>query len=644
MVGVAENNAISLQIGSYPLAFHGSLGEFYAIQRYSVGLARELTHRYMSGYYDVRASADDISKIEEIYNIGLDHMIEAADKIAGKLAGLGRYDVDKRYIVETYCSSGADTYWKETVQTLEADYHKIQDGADREKMEREIRKESRSRMVGGGFGLSGALKGMIEAGAINATTGAAHSLFNAIGNAATDANAKKARDALCDAYRAQIENGLLGAIYTLAMQAFLDELHIEVAPGVESRKSEAVVENAKKGIIPRENLEAALVGAIEADPENLEAYQMLLSIAPQYESDLHNVAATLGLEAPKQLLEGRHEFYGLKFDDLHDVESVKAAFAEFKEVVYKSCSDKGKITSIFANNEPKQAVAALMAYIRGSVPRLLKDKDEVFGNIKALHAMQDYIQTEPASSEAVKKLYSSIAGSIAATIRQVDENVNDLLWNNTMAMIQLLTGNQKLSDYSIESIDQCLEAVDTIGVLTADQKKLLKKKLNESKDALLKEQAEKEEKKRRKQEEKAEKERKKREEKEEKARRKAEAEEKKRQEKEAEEQEKARIQAEKDAEKQKILDRKNEIGNKKFADIYFDGIKGKVLAIPVKLFIAIFVLGLVMAIFAPLGLVYVGVYVFRFWKRCKNFRAFERAEGLQPISTAKLLVARLPWF
>lgn len=58
---------------------------------------------------------------------------------------------------------------------------------------REIRKETRGRWQGGGFGVSGALKGAITAGAMNAVGGMAHSAFNALGNLGTGISADSAR-------------------------------------------------------------------------------------------------------------------------------------------------------------------------------------------------------------------------------------------------------------------------------------------------------------------------------------------------------------------------------------------------------------------------------------------------------------------
>lgn len=53
------------------------------------------------------------------------------------------------------------------------------------KQERAYRKEMRGRWEGGGFGVGGAIKGAVTAGAMNAAAGGFHSTVNLIGNTFT---------------------------------------------------------------------------------------------------------------------------------------------------------------------------------------------------------------------------------------------------------------------------------------------------------------------------------------------------------------------------------------------------------------------------------------------------------------------------
>lgn len=73
-------------------------------------------------------------------------------------------------------------YWIPIFEDIDYKYNVICYGTEAAEYYRKLRKETRRRLVGGGFGLGGAIKGIATAGAINMLTGAAHSAFNFAGN------------------------------------------------------------------------------------------------------------------------------------------------------------------------------------------------------------------------------------------------------------------------------------------------------------------------------------------------------------------------------------------------------------------------------------------------------------------------------
>ena len=105
------------------------------------------------------------------------------------------YNLDSELFINKYASN----YIEETIQILEEVHqtlHRIDDQYKQEVAYRELQKRYRSRVVGGGFGLGGALKGMATAAALNATSGMAHSLGNSIGNAGSNFTASNSKDKL----------------------------------------------------------------------------------------------------------------------------------------------------------------------------------------------------------------------------------------------------------------------------------------------------------------------------------------------------------------------------------------------------------------------------------------------------------------
>lgn len=81
--------------------------------------------------------------------------------------------------------------WNIEMNSLCERFDEIEAENQLEKEYRDFRKASRGRVIGGGFGLSGALEGMAKAGMVNMTTGLAHSVANSIGNRKTDYKSKK---------------------------------------------------------------------------------------------------------------------------------------------------------------------------------------------------------------------------------------------------------------------------------------------------------------------------------------------------------------------------------------------------------------------------------------------------------------------
>ena len=113
------------------------------------------------------------------------------------------------------------------------------------------RKASRGRVVGGGFGVGGALKGMATAGAMNAISGAGHSLVNAIGNAGSALEAASAKRALYNnssvktLLRNGIRNDILGCFnaHIRLINRRKDDYFVNC---FDSDKAGALFQNAKK--------------------------------------------------------------------------------------------------------------------------------------------------------------------------------------------------------------------------------------------------------------------------------------------------------------------------------------------------------------------------------------------------------------
>lgn len=143
----------------------------------AVRRAKAHTAAFSSNYTDLDAFISKSNKIiggiyEDFYQKALDYL---------RAKGIFSYDTGQ-------IARASEKYafvWQNLYQSIYADYADMEKSAKREIAQRERQKANRGRVVGGGFGLKGAVKGMMTAGAINAATGAAYSAANGVGNAVT---------------------------------------------------------------------------------------------------------------------------------------------------------------------------------------------------------------------------------------------------------------------------------------------------------------------------------------------------------------------------------------------------------------------------------------------------------------------------
>lgn len=99
------------------------------------------------------------------------------------------YDVSR----DEYCASCADyTETEHALNFVAQQYTAIQNKREADAKYRAVRKASRGRWQGGGFGFSGAVKGAAMAGGMNLLSGMGHSMINAVGNAGSSMEASSA--------------------------------------------------------------------------------------------------------------------------------------------------------------------------------------------------------------------------------------------------------------------------------------------------------------------------------------------------------------------------------------------------------------------------------------------------------------------
>lgn len=289
--------------------------------------------RAVGAYAHIYRETDNISDVLDGYVEAVTAITEkfAIEPLYAKLADADIFDVSRNeFDDECWDLSGCEEYYDDIVDK----YNDIVSELEESREYREMRKASRGRVVGGGFGVGGALKGMAAAGAMNAVSGLGHSIANAVGNARSSAEAASAKRALynSESTLATLAAGVEDCIKKIFV-AYLDFINERIEDSSDSEsgyyidytvyddeKGETLLKNA---ILHPEKREEILIRAIGASPYDCDICEYIfteyeaerktiLMIADRYHIDMTSCC--------EELLEG---FYGN--EAMEDIEKNREA-------------------------------------------------------------------------------------------------------------------------------------------------------------------------------------------------------------------------------------------------------------------------------------------------------------------------------
>ena len=257
--------------------------------------------------YDGYGSIDTF--IEHGFDDGLEIIVEVIDRMAIKeiLINHARiYDCDvDRFFREYYAGDNGWFVWDEKYSAIEDKYLAIRLNQQQLDEYRRRRRENRSRWIGGGFGLGGAIKGAMKAGAMNMLSGAAHGLFNTgakIFSAISEAN-QKSTLYRSKATRNTIYDGIYDSVfyihrpltYLLSIQNKLGSGHIEYFINGGFERAQAVINNFPS--MNKRDILEALPGIVLLSPYGSDLYKKLLAIFGDRDGELEKIAEYFGISS-----------------------------------------------------------------------------------------------------------------------------------------------------------------------------------------------------------------------------------------------------------------------------------------------------------------------------------------------------------
>lgn len=234
-------------------------------------------------YYDAY-NLDSVAKGIDAWGTQL--VTETVQKMLQTIRAMGIYDIDMDYVNQRYTRFINFKVWNDAVEHFAEQCAKCVYSEEQMKAYREQRKAQRGRFVGGGFGVSGAVKGSLQAGALNVATGAAHSVVNVLGNMASDAristnksNLYKANGTINDLCNALYE--MIYSVHDAYLEILYDELDVVLEPSDEEdrNRAKALNNSVKSGVCSNEEIKELLIESIKCDLFNSETYALALEYA-----------------------------------------------------------------------------------------------------------------------------------------------------------------------------------------------------------------------------------------------------------------------------------------------------------------------------------------------------------------------------
>jgi hypothetical protein len=246
-------------------------------------LASEKANIFYTEFYNKFKDMDDLA--ENGFQYGLELIKSVIDVAVDELVKRGMYDVNEEYFIVQFVSKYF--LWENDFNQLLEAYYKICLTEEEAKQYRENRKKNRSRWSV--LSTSGtyfeALDAQLTAGMRNFVEGIGHSIFNAIGNAASKAVANAQKKKLF--YASETVTALTQGVYSTCFNihyALIDALKeytdIQILSKDElleaKNKVDRLLENLIKGRIPSDDKEKVLEIIISLYPYDIELYKYLI--------------------------------------------------------------------------------------------------------------------------------------------------------------------------------------------------------------------------------------------------------------------------------------------------------------------------------------------------------------------------------
>ena len=224
---------------------------------------------WYSKQYDCKAVYKNIGEIKR------EILSPLLDKCISNLTANKIYSIDRAVFQSKYLNDHWGTL-DDAVAEMMSQIAEIEGDQQAAANYRRARKDSRGRWVGGGLGMSGAIKGAMGAGALNAISGAGHGIVNMFGNAFDSMAASSQKSKVYDYYKSELADCTKYTVWCVT-DAFMKAMTAEGGYAFrdiskdEEAKASAMMNNLR-AIAKNEKL-SFLLEILRLDPYNKDVYR-----------------------------------------------------------------------------------------------------------------------------------------------------------------------------------------------------------------------------------------------------------------------------------------------------------------------------------------------------------------------------------
>jgi TPR repeat protein len=383
-------------------------------------LAAKYANQYMSQYYQKYGGLDDFAG--KGYGDGWRVIGKALSETIQICVNHKRFDIDENYFLDHY---GEDcfSYWVDSFYEINDKYMEIVLKSDQLDAYRTQRRLGRGRIIGGGFGLEGAIKGIATAGGINMAAGAVHGAFNLVGKGITMVgnSIKKSNVYNSEETKNIVWSGIYRSIFVMHT-ALCDILGIPFTLQVD--KANSLWSNI--GRMQKKDVFTNIVNILSLNPYKKEVYEFCIEAYGDEEGEVQIMADFFGINAgsiKKRLLE--NVFNGL---NLRTENSTMKAKATINEYIARYGLKNSPIPTPFLReiNTKLQAFDQEARNVDGVVFTKREEANVAAKELTRIKEImsKDYAKSEEKALAALKqlreaKLKSSIAEKYIKTVEDV---------------------------------------------------------------------------------------------------------------------------------------------------------------------------------------------------------------------------------